>query len=321
MTPIVGLPCPTTEEVRVCGIAGFLAKRDDVPVAESLVGMLQALHGRGPDSTGLSLYGAPFEGKLLASIWAGDDGGESARETVLEAIDRHGRVAAHDYTEGYFRVGLDPEDASPAGLRALAEDVERTSPGVRVFSIGHSLELIKYTSDARTIFDRWGLGSMPFTHGIGHARMATESRVDVNHSHPFWARPFPDVTVVHNGHVTNYYKNRRIYEMRGYTFQTENDTEFVAVYLAEQLSQGLTLDEAVRRSIDELDGSFTYLVSTADGFGVARDRFSTKPCLVAETDGWVAVVSEGIALAGAFGDESDIATYELPGGEARAWTR
>jgi glutamate synthase domain-containing protein 1 len=150
--------------------------------------------------------------------------------------------------------------------------------------------------------------------------MATESRVDVNHSHPFWARPFPDVTVVHNGHVTNYYKNRRIYEMRGYTFQTENDTEFVAVYLAEQLSQGLTLDEAVRRSIDDLDGSFTYLVSTADGFGVARDRFSTKPCLVAETDDWVAVVSEGIALAGAFGDEFEIHTYELAGGESRAWS-
>ncbi len=192
---------------------------------------------------------------------------------------------------------------------------------MRVFSLGHRLEILKYTADARTMYDRWSLGGIPFSHGIGHVRMATESRVDVNHSHPFWARPFPDVTVVHNGHVTNYYKNRRIYEMRGYTFQTENDTEFVAVYLAEQLSRGLTLDEAVRRSIDDLDGSFTYLVSTADGFGVARDRFSTKPCLVAETDDWVAVVSEGIALAGAFGDETEIHTYELPGGEALAWTR
>src|SRR3989337_2011060 len=124
----------------MCGIAGFLAKREGVPVGESLVAMLQALYGRGPDSTGLSLYGAPFEGELLASIWAGDDGGESARETVLEAIDRHGRVRSHDYTEGYFRVGLTPEDASPQGLRALAEDVERSRPGGRVFSLGHKLE-------------------------------------------------------------------------------------------------------------------------------------------------------------------------------------
>jgi glutamine phosphoribosylpyrophosphate amidotransferase len=151
--------------------------------------------------------------------------------------------------------------------------------------------------------------------------MATESRVDVNHSHPFWARPFPDVTIVHNGHVTNYYKNRRLYGQHGYRFQTENDTEFVGVYLARQLAEGLTLDEAVRRSIDDPDGSFTYLVSTPDGFGVARDRFSTKPCLVAETDDWVAVVSEGIALAGGFGDLTEVHTYELRGGEARAWTR
>src|SRR3990172_8158090 len=304
----------------MCGIAGFLAKREGVPVAESLVGMLQAMEGRGPDSTGLSLYGAPDEGELVASIWAGDDGGASARKSILEAIDRHGSVASTDYHEGYFRIGLSAEDASPQGLRELADAVELANPGVRVFSLGHRLEVLKYTADARTIFDTWSLGGIPFTHGIGHVRMATESRVDVNHSHPFWARPFPDVTVAHNGHVTNYYKNRRIYEMRGYTFQTENDTEFVAVYLAEQLSHGLTLDEAVRRSIDDLDGSFTYLVSTADGFGVARDRFSTKPCLVAETDDWVAVVSEGIALAGAFGDEFEIHTYELAGGESRAWT-
>jgi methylamine---glutamate N-methyltransferase subunit A len=305
----------------MCGIAGFLAKKDGIPVAENLVEMLQALHGRGPDSTGLSLYGAPHEGAMVASIWAGDDGGAEARAGVLEAIDRHGQVASVDYHEGYFRIGVTPEDATPHGLRALAEAVEGDNPGVRVFSLGYGLEILKYTSDARTMFERWSLGGIPFTHGVGHARMATESRVDVNHSHPFWARPFPDVTVVHNGHVTNYYKNRRLYEMRGYTFQTENDTEFVAVYLAEQMSGGLTLDEAVRRSIDELDGSFTYLVSTADGFGVARDRFSTKPCLVAETDDWVAVVSEGIALAGAFGDEAEIETYELGGGEARAWTR
>jgi glutamate synthase domain-containing protein 1 len=305
----------------MCGIAGFLAKRDGVPVAESLVGMLQALRSRGPDSTGLSLSGAPHEGALVAEIWAGDDGGAGARQAILEAIDRHGTVESVDYHEGYFRIGLTPEDEAPRGLRALAEDVERSSPGVRVFSLGRSLEILKYTSDARTMYDQFRLGGIPFTHGIGHVRMATESRVDVNHSHPFWARPFADVTVVHNGHVTNYYKNRRIYEMRGYTFQTENDTEFVAIYLAEQLSRGLTLDEAVERSIDELDGSFTYLVSTADGFGVARDRFSTKPCLVAETDDWVAVVSEGIALAGAFGDEVEIRTSELAGGEARAWTR
>ena len=121
----------------MCGIAGFLAKKEGVPVAEGIVAMLQALHGRGPDSTGLSLYGAPHEGQLVASIWAGDDGGASARDGILGAIDRHGTVASDDYHEGYFRIGVTPEDASPHGLRALADDVERANPGVRVFSLGH----------------------------------------------------------------------------------------------------------------------------------------------------------------------------------------
>ncbi|MGN6378262.1 MAG: class II glutamine amidotransferase [Gaiellales bacterium] len=305
----------------MCGIAGFLAKRPGVDVAGAMVAMLQSMRGRGPDSTGLSLYGAPHAGDLLASVWAGDDGGAASGPAVLEAIGHSARVVEEDYREGYFRLGLEAPDADPDRLRTIAERVEQAAPGVRVFSVGRSLEVIKHTSDAERLADLFGLRERSFTHAVGHVRMATESRVDVNHSHPFWARPFADVTVVHNGHVTNYYKNRRMYEMRGHRFQTDNDTEFVAVYLADRMAAGATLDDAVRASIDDLDGSFTYLVSTADGFGVARDRFSTKPCLIAETGDWVAVVSEGIALAGAFGDQIDFDTFELAGGEARAWTR
>jgi methylamine---glutamate N-methyltransferase subunit A len=306
----------------MCGIAGFLAKHDGVDVAATITAMLQSLRGRGPDSTGLSLYGAPHAGSVLASVWAGEAEGRAASDAIHAGASSAGyTVEEAQFVEGYFRLGLSGGDLAAASLGALADAIETAAPGVRVFSLGNSLELVKHTSDARTLAKRFGLLARPYTHVVGHVRMATESRVDVNHSHPFWARPFPDVTVVHNGHVTNYHKNRRIYEMRGYRFQTDNDTEFVAVYLAEQMANGLSLDEAVRRSIDDLDGSFTYLVSTPDGFGVARDRFSTKPCLVAETDDWVAVVSEGIALAGAFGDEREIHTYELPGGEARAWTR
>ena len=100
--------------------------------------------------------------------------------------------------------------------------------------------------------------------------MATESRVDVAHAHPFWARPFPDIAVVHNGHITNYYKLRRACEMRGHRFQTENDSEMIAVYIADKLAAGDTLDTALRASIDDLDGTFAYLISTVEGFGLAR---------------------------------------------------
>ena len=113
----------------MCGIAGFLAKKDGVPVADGLVAMLQALHGRGPDSTGLSLYGAPHEGELVASIWAGDDGGAEARQGILEAIDRHGQIASTDYHEGYFRIGLTPEDDSPQGLRDAGGRRRALEPG------------------------------------------------------------------------------------------------------------------------------------------------------------------------------------------------
>jgi glutamate synthase domain-containing protein 1 len=304
----------------MCGIAGFLAKRTGVDVAATLTAMLGSLRGRGPDSTGMSLYGASHDGNLLGSVWAGEAGGADARDAVVEAAGPFGEVVSNTFTAGYLRLGLQARDLDPDRLGALADAIEQAAPGVRVFSLGESLEIVKHTSDAPTLAATFGLLDHAHTHAVGHARMATESRVDVNHSHPFWARPFPDVSVVHNGHVTNYHKNRRIYEMRGHRFQTDNDTEFVAVYLADKLAQGVSLDDAVRESIDELDGSFTYLVSTAEGFGVARDRFSTKPCLVAETDDWVAVVSEGIALAGAFGDDVDFESYELPGGESRAWT-
>src|SRR2546430_16210044 len=120
----------------MCGIVGFLAKRDDVDVAANLVAMLQALRGRGPDSTGLSLYGAPFDGDLLASVWAGDDGGAHARDAVLEAVDRHGEGVSGDYHEGYFRIGLRPQGRPPDGLKALAGEGEGARPGAGGFSLG-----------------------------------------------------------------------------------------------------------------------------------------------------------------------------------------
>jgi glutamate synthase domain-containing protein 1 len=305
----------------MCGIAGLMTKGSGCPVAPTLASMLQALGRRGPDSTGVSLYGAPFEGDLLLSVWAGEAGGESARAAVLGAVEGFATVKSEAYQEGYFRVGIVAEDATPDTLGKLTYAIGDSSPGVLVFSIGRSLALTKQTCDARTLFERYGLGAHDYTHGVGHTRMATESRVDVAHAHPFWARPFPDITVVHNGHLTNYYKHRRIFEMRGYRFETDNDTEFLAIYLAEKLAGGASLDEAVRSSIDDLDGSFSYLVSTHEGFGVARDRFGTKPCVIAETDGWVAAASEELALYEAFGDESRIHAVELPAGHTRAWTK
>ena len=178
----------------MCGIAGFLAKRDGVDVAATLTAMLAALHGRGPDSTGMSLYGAPFPGDLVASAWAGEAGGEATRAAVSEGVSEAGfALSDQQYRDGYWRLGL-ARNGGDGDVAALADAIERSAPGVRVFSIGTSLELLKHTSDARELAERFGVLGTTYSHAIGHARMATESRVDVNHSHPFWARPFPDVT-------------------------------------------------------------------------------------------------------------------------------
>src|ERR1700737_781815 len=132
----------------------------------------------------------------------------------------------------------------------------------------------------RAVDAPYGPSAIRGTHGISHTRMATESRVDISHSHPFWARPFSDIAVVHNGHITNYYKLRRRLEMKGHRFNTQNDSEVIAVYIADRMQHGATLDEAVSSTITTLDGSFTYLVATADSIGFARDQFAMKPLVV-----------------------------------------
>jgi glutamine phosphoribosylpyrophosphate amidotransferase len=189
-----------------------------------------------------------------------------------------------------------------------------------VFSVGTSLELLKHTSDARELGERFGVLGSTYSHAIGHARMATESRVDVNHSHPFWARPFADISVVHNGHITNYHKLRRRLAGKGHRFATGNDSEAIAVYIADKLEQGDSLEDALRSSVYDLDGTFAYLISTPQGIGVARDRFALKPLIFAEDDEKVLIASEEIALR-RVADSTDLKPRELGAGEVRWWLR
>jgi glutamine phosphoribosylpyrophosphate amidotransferase len=179
------------------------------------------------------------------------------------------------------------------------------------------MEIVKQDGPAAALRERYGLDCFRGTHGIGHTRLATESRVDVAHCHPFWARPFPDIAVVHNGQLTNYHKMRRRFEMRGVRFYTENDSEFIAIYLAHKLAAGASLEAAMHDSLDELDGTFTYLVSTPEGIGLARDAFATKPMVIAETERWVALASEETALRRAFREPFD--TEEPSARTVRVW--
>jgi methylamine---glutamate N-methyltransferase subunit A len=150
--------------------------------------------------------------------------------------------------------------------------------------------------------------------------MATESVVDVAHLHPFWARPFPDISVVHNGHITNYHKLRRKLENQGHRFATGNDSEAIAVYIADKLAAGESLEDALRASVYDLDGTFSYLISTADGIGCARDRFALKPLLYTENDEIAMIASEEVAIRSVDGDTA-LEPRELAAGEVRWWLR
>jgi glutamate synthase domain-containing protein 1 len=300
----------------MCGITGILFKDPGRfgPIGRIQVEMLQALHRRGPDSTGVALYGRTGPDYLLRARLSANGAGRIERARA--AIERLATVRELAPTPGGVRASL----AYEGELGALADGIEAGDEALDVLSVGHSMQIVKEVGSAEALDRAYDLSSFEGGHGIGHTRMATESRVDTLHSHPFWARPFADIALVHNGHVTNEHKLRRRLEQRGHRFLTDNDSEVLAAYLADQLERGDDLDEVLERSVRELDGSFAYLVSTPDGIGLARDQFGLKPLLLAETDEYVVLASEEIAIRAAFPNE-ELEPRELGAGEARAWRR
>ena len=158
------------------------------------------------------------------------------------------------------------------------------------------------------------------THGLGHVRLATESDVAPEASHPFWATGFADIAIVHNGQITNYYKMRRRLEKRGYQFNTDNDSELIAVYLADKLAQGTPLEEGLAQSIEDMDGTFSFLISTRDEIGFAKDRLAAKPMVMVEDEDIVAIASEEVSLNRLFPGRSLVTTEPAPG-TFRTWRR
>ena len=302
----------------MCGISGVMYKKSRsqglAPVGADLVKMLESMTHRGRDSSGVTVVGEQLEEDLIIRIWTDDDAHASdmlarSEETVLRA----GGVIQSKRSWGEFvRLTVNYEGEIPD----LAEALLNTE-GVQLHSIGQVSEVTKDVGTPVEMDQKHGVGQLRGTHGIGHVRMATESRVDIGHAHPFWAYPFTDVTVVHNGQLTNYHKMKRMYQDGGHRFQTENDSELIAVYLADKLAHGEILDQTLRDSLDDLDGTFTYLVSTKDGLGYAKDQWSAKPLVTMETDEVVAVASEEVALRSVFSEE--IARQEPQESEVMTW--
>jgi hypothetical protein len=309
----------------MCGIAGVIHKNGPSDIGAEITRMLQAMKHRGPDSTGFALYGQPTE-RVVMRIKLADpnaaaelDFGERLERHRLELEARLGKVGAmleriEIVTEYACRVELDYE----GDLKALVDYVEDI-PGCEVLSIGHSLEIVKDLGDAVSVAEQYGLSTFRGTHAIGHVRMATESDVDIAGAHPYWAYPFADLAVVHNGQLTNYHQWRRRLERLGHRFQSECDSEIIAVYLAEQLHNNIPLETAIKQSLDDFDGVFTYVVVTKDSLGVAKDVMAAKPLVLFESDDMVALASEEVAIRSLIDHEID--TYDPYEGEVLVWNR
>ncbi len=303
----------------MCGIAGLILERPG-NIGQSLVQMLDGCQHRGPDSTGFALYHEQTDGALTCRIYLGCQGDSpAARELerkVLAVIAEHGgHVVGRSFHQEHLRVQLTYGD----DVKGLCYAIENDA-GVEIFSIGYGLEIVKDIGTAHEVDRQYNLSAFHGTHGIGHVRLATESRVDVSRAHPFWAYGFNDVAIVHNGQITNYHKMMRRLVKRGYQFRTDNDSELIAVYLADKLTAGSTLDAALEESVVELDGTFSFLVSTLDAIGFAKDTLAAKPMVVLEQDNTVAVASEEVSLQRLFPGQA-LSTHEPFPGTFKTWQK
>jgi glutamate synthase domain-containing protein 1 len=309
----------------MCGIAGIISRNGDRQIGSEMTRMLQSMKHRGPDSTGYALYGPIEEGYVMrvkladANTERDYDFVQRLRDNKEEIEQRLAQLGAivHSTTDA-TEYAFEAHFAYDGDLKALADRVEDVR-GAEVLSLGHSLQIIKDLGDAESVAGQYNLEGLGGTHAIGHVRMATESDVDISGAHPYWAYPFSDIAVVHNGQLTNYHQWKRRLERSGHRFQSECDSEIIAVYLAEQMAAGSDLEDAMRQSLEELDGVFTYICVTGDALGMAKDELAAKPLVLYEADDLVALASEEIAIRAVV--EHEIDTYDPFEGEVMVWTR
>ncbi len=312
----------------MCGIAGLIHKGKTVNIGKELQDMLQALKHRGPDSTGYALYGeGSGDDNYIMRFKVGENVKEGSKavnedksvyDSRRKQVDGHIRdlganiIQDQQLTPYSFRYVI-KYDKDLMEFSKKVESVKMTE----ILSLGKTLELVKDLGDATAVSKQYGLDKIKGTHAIGHSRMATESGVDIRSAHPFWGYPFSDVSVVHNGQLTNYWNNIRALENKGMRFMSECDSELIAVYLAEKMRRGISLKDGMRDSLKELDGVFTYLVATKDSLGMAKDTMAAKPMVLYESDDLVAMGSEEIAIRTLLPQEID--TYDPYEGEVKVW--
>jgi methylamine---glutamate N-methyltransferase subunit A len=302
----------------MCGIAGILYKTDGErhDIGQALIDMLDGCQHRGPDSTGFALYhesNGQHQMRLRFIVGENGDSSESVARIERKLAALGAAVIEEELVGSTARFTI----RFRGDVQQLSYELEQVGTLV---SLGESLDIVKDVGGAHDVDDIYHVAGFAGTHGIGHVRLATESDVTPDRSHPFWATGFADVAIVHNGQITNYWKMRRRLEKRGMEFHTDNDSELIAVYLADKLEQGVPLAEALESSIRDMDGTFSFLVSTKEEIGYAKDNLAAKPMVMYEDDHLVAIASEEVSLNKLFPGRA-LVTAEPAPGTYRTWRR
>ena len=309
----------------MCGIAGIIHRGKSSNVGSEMTAMLTALKHRGPDSSGFAVYGIPKADDYLMRIKVAEQEDMGKGHGIMELIEQR-IIEVENILSDHGATIKERDNATPYALRLvisqkdkiedMAKHIEEID-GVEILSLGNALELIKDLGDASTVSEKYGLGTFEGTHAIGHTRMATESDVDIRSAHPYWAFPYNDISVVHNGQITNYWMMRREMERMGHRFMSDCDSELLAVYTAHNLADGWQLEDSLKESVEKIDGVFTYLVATRNQLGMAKDSMAAKPLVLFEGDDMIAMASEEVAIRSILPQEID--TYDPYDEEVRVW--
>jgi methylamine---glutamate N-methyltransferase subunit A len=298
----------------MCGIVGLHLREPALypRLGELLTSMLGALAGRGPDSAGMAIYGDP--------TWSPE--GHSTVTLLDSAVPATELATALTAELGVPVTGIDESPTTvlhaPIDYEILTAAARTASPCARLIGFGSDLTVLKGVGDPRELAAAFGLPNAHGWQGVGHTRMATESAVTAEGSHPFSVGP--DQCLVHNGSFSNHMSIKHQLEREGVVFDSENDTEVGARFVAKQLAEGADLEKALLALNETFDGFYTLLVSTAESFAVVRDAISCKPAIIAETRQWVAMASEYRALANLPGID-DARMFEPEPEEVYVWHR
>ncbi|BBY26397.1 glutamine amidotransferase [Mycolicibacterium sediminis] len=298
----------------MCGIVGLHLRNPDLHprLGELLTGMLCEMSNRGSDSAGVAVYGDPTwtpPGRACVSVLEVSDGPDAVRDAVGTGLDVPVSVSVLDAT---YLV------AAEVAVETLRAAVSAAYPDALIAGFGNDLAVLKGVGDPKTLTDAWGLAGASGWQGVGHTRMATESAVTPSGAHPYAVGP--DQCLVHNGSFANHATIRRELRAAGVHFDSENDTEVGARFVADRLAKGYDVETALKDLCSTFDGFYTLLVSNRDSFAVVRDAIACKPAVIAETDDWVAMASEYRALSGLPGVEH-AAIWEPEPEVVYAWTR